>query len=272
MLHSSRAMRGHRRVRQRVRATSLERSCARSAPTTMQSMAPCARRLRVDHRERSPRARSCARASQRDGPITFRDFMEAALYHPKYGYYTTSAGVDEPRRRLRHEPGGASDLRRARREADLPSSGTLCRVRPRFDVVEQGGGSGLLARDILRWAHAHEPAFAARAALHASSRSARRCASAQRRTLAAADLPDGAVEWLDALPSRHRRAACCRTSCSTRSRCIASCAQAANCARSTSRSTRRALRRRAAAALRSGASRGTSTISVCCRAKAATPR
>ena len=29
-----------------------------------------------------------------DGPIPFRDFMEAALYHPEHGYYTSGrAGI-----------------------------------------------------------------------------------------------------------------------------------------------------------------------------------
>jgi len=27
---------------------------------------------------------------ERHGPITFRDFMEAALYDPEYGYYMTA--------------------------------------------------------------------------------------------------------------------------------------------------------------------------------------
>jgi SAM-dependent MidA family methyltransferase len=134
------------------------------------------------------------------GPITFRDYMQAALYHPKYGYYTTSSGsmgrggdyVTSPEV---HPIFGVLVAKQIRELWDAMS-------RPdRFDIVEYGGGSGLLARDIVRWATSHEPQFA-----HALGYSIVEISpalrDAQRRTIAAAALPDGAVDWLDAPPAR----------------------------------------------------------------------
>ncbi len=92
------------------------------------------------------------------GPIPFRDFMEAALYHPQHGYY-----------RSRREKMG--------REGDYLTSPEVSPIfgvlvgrqlgemwqamgtPDRFDVVEAGAGTGLLCRDILRWAGAHAPDF-----------------------------------------------------------------------------------------------------------------
>jgi SAM-dependent MidA family methyltransferase len=92
------------------------------------------------------------------GPISFRDYMEAALYHPQHGYY-----------RSRREKMG--------REGDYLTSpevspafgvlvgrqlGEMWRAMgtpDRFDVVEAGAGTGLLSRDILRWARGHAPDF-----------------------------------------------------------------------------------------------------------------
>jgi SAM-dependent MidA family methyltransferase len=95
---------------------------------------------------------------QSQGPIPFRDFMEAALYHPQHGYY-----------RSRREKMG--------REGDYLTSPEVSSVfgvlmgrqlgemwqamgmPHRFDVVEAGAGTGLLCRDILRWARGHAPDF-----------------------------------------------------------------------------------------------------------------
>jgi SAM-dependent MidA family methyltransferase len=135
-----------------------------------------------------------------DGPITFRDFMQAALYHPTHGYYTTSAG----------SMGRGGDY--VTSPEVHPIFGTLvakqiCELwnvmsRPeRFDIVEHGGGSGVLARDMLRWAHTREPAFsnALRYCIVEPSASLR---DVQRRTLAAAGTPGDSVEWLAEAPAR----------------------------------------------------------------------
>jgi SAM-dependent MidA family methyltransferase len=93
---------------------------------------------------------------QSQGPIPFRDFMEAALYHPHHGYY-----------RSRREKMG--------REGDYLTSPEVSPIfgvlvgrqlremwqamgsPSRFDMVEAGAGTGLLCRDILRWARRHAP-------------------------------------------------------------------------------------------------------------------
>ncbi len=81
------------------------------------------------------------------GPITFAEFMEVALYHPEGGYYTSSERV-----------GAAGDFYTS--PSVHPAFGALLAVqlyqmwefmgRPAsFTVVEPGAGSGLLCRDIL---------------------------------------------------------------------------------------------------------------------------
>ena len=95
-----------------------------------------------------------------EGPITFRDFMDAALYHPQHGYY-----------RSRREKMG--------REGDYLTSPEVSPIfgvmlgrqlwemwqamgEPgRFDVVEAGAGTGRLCRDVLRWARSHAAGFRA---------------------------------------------------------------------------------------------------------------
>ena len=92
------------------------------------------------------------------GALTFRDFMDAALYHSQHGYY-----------RSRREKMG--------REGDYLTSPEVSPIfgvmlgrqlremwqamgEPRrFDVVEAGAGTGRLCRDILHWARSHAPSF-----------------------------------------------------------------------------------------------------------------
>jgi SAM-dependent MidA family methyltransferase len=134
----------------------------------------------------------------REGGITFREFMAAALYHPKYGYYSTSTGAMSR---------GGDYLTSPEVH---PIFGTLVAkqlfelwealARPaRFDIIEQGAGKGLLARDIVRWAR-REPDFAAALRYRIIEISAA-LIRAQHETLAELDLPDGAVAWLKALPA-----------------------------------------------------------------------
>lgn len=133
-----------------------------------------------------------------EGPITFRAFMEAALYHPKYGYYMTSAGsmsrggdyVTSPEV---HPVFGALVAKQICELWNVMS-------RPAtLDLVEHGAGSGILARDIVTWARSHEPSFAA-ALRYRIVEISPRLREAQSRTLEDAELAD-AVEWLDAAPN-----------------------------------------------------------------------
>jgi SAM-dependent MidA family methyltransferase len=135
---------------------------------------------------------------EREGAITFREFMAAALYHPRHGYYSTNTGtmsrggdyVTSPEVHPVFGALVAKQLCELWRGMGAPA---------RFDIAEQGAGTGLLARDVLAWAHEHEPAFAAaiRYSIVEISAALRR---AQETTLAAAALPAGGVAWHDALP------------------------------------------------------------------------
>ena len=95
---------------------------------------------------------------EREGSISFRDFMEAALYHPRLGYYATLRGfaaegdfVTSPET---HPVFGALVGRQA-----LDVWEVLGRPRP-FRVLELGGGSGALAEALLAWAASDAPEMA----------------------------------------------------------------------------------------------------------------
>jgi SAM-dependent MidA family methyltransferase len=86
------------------------------------------------------------------GPISFAEFYETALYHPRHGYYFTS----DPTRDFQSSPnvhpvfGAALGHRIAAfwRELGSPAH---------FDVFEAGASSGKLAADILRYLRKDEP-------------------------------------------------------------------------------------------------------------------
>ena len=92
------------------------------------------------------------------GRITFRDFMDAALYHPEHGYYVThkdpvTRGGDYVTSPERHAVFGSLVAKKIWQMWDAMG-------RPvQFDVVELGGGRGTLGRQIIKWGR-REPAFA----------------------------------------------------------------------------------------------------------------
>jgi SAM-dependent MidA family methyltransferase len=96
---------------------------------------------------------------EREGPITFYEFMRAALYDVRHGYYSTQAaattrGGDYVTSPEIHPVFGtliAEQLREMWQAMGQPA---------RFDIVEPGAGRGLLARDIVR-AAARDSAFGA---------------------------------------------------------------------------------------------------------------
>jgi SAM-dependent MidA family methyltransferase len=135
---------------------------------------------------------------ERSGPITFRDFMEAALYHPRHGYYTTrpaatSRGGDYVTSAEVHPVFGALVARQ------LAEMWSLLGAPPRFDVVEPGAGRGLLARDIVAYARRSEPRFGA-ALRYTIIEPIATLREEQRRTIGAAGIDD-AVGWRDELPA-----------------------------------------------------------------------
>src|SRR5262245_55358372 len=85
---------------------------------------------------------------RRDGPITFRDFMDAALYDPRWGYYPNHPDAISRQGDYVTSPevhpvfGGlvARQLGELWEAAGRPDHWT---------IVEQGVGRGILARDVL---------------------------------------------------------------------------------------------------------------------------
>jgi SAM-dependent MidA family methyltransferase len=120
------------------------------------------------------------------GPLTFRDFMDAALYHPQFGYYSSS----------RNPLGREGDFYTA---ADLdPVFGMLLARRfsmmaeelnvppESFTIVELGAGRGLLARDILKYRKFPYRILERSAAMRERQREV---------------LQGNGIEWIDDLPN-----------------------------------------------------------------------
>jgi SAM-dependent MidA family methyltransferase len=94
---------------------------------------------------------------RRDGPISFAEFYETALYHPRHGYYfTQDPTLDFQSSPNVHPVFGAAIARQ------LATLWHNLGQPARFDVFEAGAASGRLAADILRYLRAAEPdAYAA---------------------------------------------------------------------------------------------------------------
>ena len=130
---------------------------------------------------------------QEAGRITFHEFMQMALYHPRHGYYASE-----------REPMG--------RHGDYLTSPQVHPIfgylvakqlwqmwevmgRPHpFEVVEMGPGTGLLARDILRWAQSREPDFFGTLRYYLVEPN-EALAARQRTTLAELSLPARQASW-----------------------------------------------------------------------------
>ncbi len=137
------------------------------------------------------------RRIQAEGAVTFHDFMETALYHPQHGYYATRRPMGRESDYLTSPE--VNPIFGALVAKQIGQLWELMDRPERFDVVEQGGGTGLLARDILRWAGRNAPALleAVRYRLVEISPALQR---RQEERLAGLSLPPGRVEWLTELP------------------------------------------------------------------------
>jgi SAM-dependent MidA family methyltransferase len=142
-------------------------------------------------------------------PLTVAAFMELALYHPEYGYYT----------RATRRSGRAGDFFTS---VDVGSTfGELLELQLAemaefvpgpFDLVEAGAGNGQLSADILRAARQRHPSLHARVRLHlVEASTAPRTAQTtvlgdDSHLLASSSLPESfegvlvANELLDAMP------------------------------------------------------------------------
>jgi SAM-dependent MidA family methyltransferase len=133
------------------------------------------------------------------GPMTFARFMELALYHPKFGYYTRAT---EPEERIGWSgdyytsfdvhPIFAGTLARQIRQVDEE----LGSPDP-FTVIEMGPGKGLLARDFLAACEKDSPRLFARLRYVLIERSP--VMIAEQRQVLAPWLVYGNVSWLNGL-------------------------------------------------------------------------
>lgn len=106
-------------------------------------------------------ARLVARITH-DGPLSFADFMEAALYDPEFGYYMT------PGPRIGREGDYYTSLDVHPIFAELigrqvaQTAETIVREGGDFTIVEMGAGKGLLARRLLDSYRRADPALLSR--------------------------------------------------------------------------------------------------------------
>ena len=108
----------------------------------------------------TPLARILADRIQRDGPLTFADWMQACLYHPQHGYY----------RRGRPTVGRVGDFLTSPEVHPLFGAAVghvaiehwtqAGRPEP-FQIAEIGPGTAALAESLLRHLHATAPEMAA---------------------------------------------------------------------------------------------------------------
>ena len=82
------------------------------------------------------------------GPITFADFMDAALYDPQDGYYTTHAAIGFDGADFLTSPELGPAFGRALSRAAIDCWSGIGKPA-QWDLVEAGAGRGILMRDLL---------------------------------------------------------------------------------------------------------------------------
>lgn len=94
---------------------------------------------------------------KKDGPITFRDFMEMALYYPQLGYYTRSEdkiGINGDY----YTSSNLSAVFGAMIGRQLEEMWVISGDET-FTIVEYGAGTGLLSHDILNYLKSNKPLY-----------------------------------------------------------------------------------------------------------------
>ncbi len=131
--------------------------------------------------EQTPLVRELAARIAINGPITFAEYMEACLYHPEHGYYSSAkrAGFADYYTSVDVHPIFGRLLAR-----QLDQMWRILDRRSEFVIVESGAGIGRLAKHILDFAANQLPEFYAALRYVAVDRSAARRAT-QAITLAA---------------------------------------------------------------------------------------
>jgi SAM-dependent MidA family methyltransferase len=121
---------------------------------------------------------------ERGGPITFADFMEAALYDPDFGYYTTPGPRIGPDGDYYTSPdvhpifAELIGKQIAQASEAMTAAG---QAADEFTIVEMGAGKGLLARHMLSSYRREFPNFLSRLRYVIVERSAAMIAEQQRR-------------------------------------------------------------------------------------------
>src|SRR4029450_13471313 len=82
-----------------------------------------------------------------DGPVTVAQFIEWALYHPQYGYYTSGPNIG-PRGDFTTSPEASPSFGRLFARHVQEVDDLLVHPTP-FDIIECGPGRGTLAGDLL---------------------------------------------------------------------------------------------------------------------------
>lgn len=106
---------------------------------------------------RTPEAEIRGRIAS-NGPITFAEFMEVALYHPNGGYYTQDR--QDPAHRDYYTSPSAHPAFSALVAVQLEVMWRALGEPDPFYVVEMGAGSGLMAQDITDYVGQHLSPFA----------------------------------------------------------------------------------------------------------------
>jgi SAM-dependent MidA family methyltransferase len=134
---------------------------------------------------------------QREGGITFRDYMEMALYHPRFGYYC-SPGEKIGRAGDYLTSPEVSPIFGALLGRQLHEMWTAMGKPLRFEVVEVGAGNGTLCADLLRWAVRTAPPF--NAALKYTIVEISDILAARQRDVVEAEATGSSVRWAKTLP------------------------------------------------------------------------
>ncbi|MEL6455708.1 MAG: SAM-dependent methyltransferase [Cyanobacteria bacterium J06623_5] len=88
--------------------------------------------------------------------ITFAEYMEMALYHPQFGYYSTRDRTLGAQGDFVTSPHMGRDFGELIAAQFVDMWKALGRPQP-FNIVEIGAGQGLIAADVIAYLHTHHP-------------------------------------------------------------------------------------------------------------------
>lgn len=94
---------------------------------------------------------------KKEGPLSFRDFMEMALYHPELGYYNSTQDKIGAQGDFYTSPYVSADFG-AMIARQMEEMWQILEKKP-FTIVEYGAGTGLLCHDILDYLKNNSPLY-----------------------------------------------------------------------------------------------------------------